>query len=114
MPSQGTSPLQKHAASSAAATLLGRTSARLRLQPGDGSAQHLETFSPRAAGKAGRLCVAEAVSNAVVHAFDESDRRGTITVSATVGPVAVIVVIADHGKEFQVRSDSLGLASDCG
>jgi anti-sigma regulatory factor (Ser/Thr protein kinase) len=56
-----------------------------------------------------RICVSEAVSNVVVHAFDEGGPRGTITISATVGPDAVIVVITDDGKGFQIRNDSPGL-----
>ena len=56
-----------------------------------------------------RICVSEAVSNAVVHAFDEAGPRGTITISATLGPDAVLIVIADDGNGFQISSDRPGL-----
>ena len=56
-----------------------------------------------------RICVSEAVSNAVVHAFDKAGSPGMITIRATLGPDAVIVVITDHGKGFEIRRDSAGL-----
>lgn len=54
------------------------------------------------------LCVSEAVSNAVVHAFEDGRAQRTITISAAVGPDALTVVITDDGTGFQVRSDNAG------
>jgi stage II sporulation protein AB (anti-sigma F factor) len=44
-----------------------------------------------------RLCVSEAVANAVVHGYD-SDQRGEITVSVAVRDDELTVVVCDDGK----------------
>jgi anti-sigma regulatory factor (Ser/Thr protein kinase) len=58
-----------------------------------------------------RLCVSEALSNAVVHAF--RDRRdgdqGTVSASAEVGGGQLVVLIGDDGMGFSVRDDSPGM-----
>lgn len=56
-----------------------------------------------------RICVSEAVSNAVMHAFRGDQATGTISVSAQLSPEAFTVVVKDDGIGFAPRSDSPGL-----
>jgi anti-sigma regulatory factor (Ser/Thr protein kinase) len=56
-----------------------------------------------------RLCVSEAVSNAVLHAFDGAGPHGTVTISAEVGVDALDIVVVDGGKGVQPGSDNAGL-----
>lgn len=55
-----------------------------------------------------RLCVSEAVTNAVLHAF--RDRvPGTVSVTAEVDAGDVVVRVSDDGRGFAPRNDSPGL-----
>jgi anti-sigma regulatory factor (Ser/Thr protein kinase) len=56
-----------------------------------------------------RICVSEAVTNAVVHAFRDGQLDGTITISAEFGRDALTVTVADDGVGFRPRSDSPGV-----
>lgn len=56
-----------------------------------------------------RVCVSEAVANAVMHAFRDSVTDGTITISAEFSSHALTVIVADDGIGFLPRSDSPGL-----
>jgi anti-sigma regulatory factor (Ser/Thr protein kinase) len=57
-----------------------------------------------------RLAISEAVSNAVIHAYRDRERPGTVTVSVEVRPAeAVEVVVGDEGLGMSPRSDSPGL-----
>jgi serine/threonine-protein kinase RsbW len=66
---------------------------------------------PPALGHDVRLCVSEALSNAVLHAF--RDRRdgdlGTVSASAEVRSGELVILIADDGMGFSVRDDSPGM-----
>lgn len=54
------------------------------------------------------LCVSEAATNAVVHAFVDHD-PGTLTVSAATAPDRLLVRVADDGSGMRPRPDSPGL-----
>ena len=56
-----------------------------------------------------RACVTEAVTNCVVHAFRDGRTVGTVTLSATTHPDAVVFVVSDDGMGFRPRTDSPGL-----
>jgi serine/threonine-protein kinase RsbW/stage II sporulation protein AB (anti-sigma F factor) len=58
-----------------------------------------------------RLCVSEALSNAVLHAFrDRPDGDlGTVSVSAEAGSGELVVLVGDDGMGFSRRDDSPGM-----
>ena len=53
-----------------------------------------------------RLCVSEAVTNAVMHAFRDGQPDGTVNISAEFSPAALTVVVTDDGPGLPARSDS--------
>jgi anti-sigma regulatory factor (Ser/Thr protein kinase) len=55
------------------------------------------------------LCVSEAVTNAVVHAYRDADLPGTIRVRGATGPGGIVVEVEDDGAGMEPRSDSPGL-----
>ncbi len=55
------------------------------------------------------LCVSEAVSNAVVHAYRESDRPGEVEVEAKRPNGYLCLLVRDHGCGLAPRTDSPGL-----
>ena len=55
------------------------------------------------------LCVSEAVSNAVVHAYRESDRPGAIEVEVRRPNGYLCLRVRDHGCGLAPRVDSPGL-----
>jgi serine/threonine-protein kinase RsbW len=55
------------------------------------------------------LAVGEAVANAIVHAYRESDRPGEFSVCAMRNEDHLIVVVADGGMGLLPRADSPGL-----
>lgn len=56
-----------------------------------------------------RLCMSEALTNAVVHAFCDGRALGTITVCAEFALDGLAVTVNDDGMGFHPRSDSPGL-----
>jgi serine/threonine-protein kinase RsbW/stage II sporulation protein AB (anti-sigma F factor) len=57
-----------------------------------------------------RLAVSEAITNAVMHAFRERDRPGTVTVTVTVTSDDLVeAVVRDDGMGMAARHDSPGL-----
>ena len=56
-----------------------------------------------------RLCVSEAVTNAVIHAFRDRADRGTVWVTAEVSGGDLVVRVRDDGLGFAPRVDSPGL-----
>jgi serine/threonine-protein kinase RsbW len=54
------------------------------------------------------LCVSEAATNAVVHAFVDRE-AGTLTVSAATAPDRLVVRVGDDGSGMRPRTDSPGL-----
>ena len=55
------------------------------------------------------LAVSEAVSNAVMHAYVEEERPGTVAVEALVRDDALDVAVCDEGRGLLPREDSPGL-----
>jgi serine/threonine-protein kinase RsbW/stage II sporulation protein AB (anti-sigma F factor) len=55
------------------------------------------------------VCVSEAITNVVVHAYRHDDRPGRIEVEAELDGDALSVRIRDHGGGLQPRLDSPGL-----
>ena len=55
-----------------------------------------------------RLAVSEALTNAVLHGYRESD-SGEVEVHAELGPDELRVVVSDSGVGFSPRTDSPGL-----
>lgn len=55
------------------------------------------------------LCVSEAVSNAVVHAYRKLGRRGPVEVEVRRPEGYLCVYVRDHGSGFRRRQDSPGL-----
>jgi serine/threonine-protein kinase RsbW/stage II sporulation protein AB (anti-sigma F factor) len=55
------------------------------------------------------IAVSEAASNAVVHAYIETEEPGTVRVAAAVTDGELHVTITDHGRGMLPRSDSPGL-----
>jgi anti-sigma regulatory factor (Ser/Thr protein kinase) len=55
------------------------------------------------------VCVSEAITNAVVHAYRHEDRPGRVDVEAELDGDALCVRIRDHGGGLQPRLDSPGL-----
>jgi serine/threonine-protein kinase RsbW len=55
------------------------------------------------------VCVSEAITNAVVHAYRDEDRPGRVEVEAELDSDALCVRIRDHGGGLQPRLDSPGL-----
>lgn len=56
-----------------------------------------------------QLAVSEAISNAVVHAFVDSETPGTLTVKAFPDGDGICVVVVDDGSGMRARPDSPGL-----
>jgi serine/threonine-protein kinase RsbW len=56
-----------------------------------------------------RACVSEAVTNTILHAFDDDRTPGTITVSAKFNHETLTVVITDDGVGFLPRAGSPGM-----
>ena len=56
-----------------------------------------------------RLCVTEAATNAVLHAFRSRGGSGTVVVSADIEERELVVHVADDGSGFAPRPDSPGL-----
>src|ERR687884_2310867 len=55
------------------------------------------------------LCVTEAVTNAVLHAYRNTYSPGGIRVRAECGPERISVTVRDHGMGLAPRLDSPGL-----
>jgi len=55
------------------------------------------------------LCVSEAFTNAVVHAFRDRPRPGTVEIDASVRDHDVSIIVRDDGSGFRPRVDSPGL-----
>ena len=55
-----------------------------------------------------RVCVSEAVTNAVMHAYRDGRARGTISITAERRADELIVRVQDDGMGFEPRSDSPG------
>jgi len=55
------------------------------------------------------LCVSEAVTNAVVHAYDEGDRPGVVELEARRPNGYMCLYVRDRGRGLAARSDSEGL-----
>jgi anti-sigma regulatory factor (Ser/Thr protein kinase) len=55
------------------------------------------------------LCVSEAFTNAVLHAFRDRPRPGTVEIEATVRDQDVSITVRDDGSGFRPRIDSPGL-----
>lgn len=55
------------------------------------------------------LAISEAATNAVVHAYVEASRPGSVHVTAGVNGAELEVTIADHGRGLLPRPDSPGL-----
>jgi len=56
-----------------------------------------------------RLCLSEAVTNSVVHAFRDGRAAGTIVVSARFGAAGLVLKVSDDGMGYRPRTDSPGL-----
>jgi serine/threonine-protein kinase RsbW/stage II sporulation protein AB (anti-sigma F factor) len=56
-----------------------------------------------------RMCVSEAVSNAVLHAFGDGRPDGIISISVEFSRDALTLVIRDNGNGLHKRRDSPGL-----
>jgi anti-sigma regulatory factor (Ser/Thr protein kinase) len=56
-----------------------------------------------------QLAASEAMSNAVIHAFEDADKPGTLSVTATREGDALAVVVTDDGSGMRPRPDSPGL-----
>jgi serine/threonine-protein kinase RsbW len=56
-----------------------------------------------------QLAASEAMSNAVIHAFEDRDKPGTLSVTATCEGGALAVVVCDDGTGMRPRPDSPGL-----
>ena len=56
-----------------------------------------------------RLCVSEAVTNAVAHGFAEGRVSGLVTVSASFERGALVIVITDDGQGLKPDSANAGL-----
>jgi serine/threonine-protein kinase RsbW/stage II sporulation protein AB (anti-sigma F factor) len=56
-----------------------------------------------------RLCVSEAVSNAVVHASPQAGREAMVTVAAEWVEHALVVTVTDNGSGFVEANRSPGL-----
>ena len=55
------------------------------------------------------LCVSEAVSNAVLHAYRKLGRRGPVEVEARRPEGFLCIYVRDHGSGMRKRPDSPGL-----
>jgi anti-sigma regulatory factor (Ser/Thr protein kinase) len=55
------------------------------------------------------LAVSEAITNAVVHAYRDSDEVGDVRVVACNEPEKLVVVVRDYGDGMMPRADSPGL-----
>ena len=55
------------------------------------------------------LCVTEAVTNAVVHAYRDAPSRGRVSVRADCGDERIRVTVRDEGTGLAPRLDSPGL-----
>jgi serine/threonine-protein kinase RsbW len=55
------------------------------------------------------LCVSEAVSNAVVHAYRESERPGSVELEVKRPNGYLCLLVRDHGCGLAPRTDSPGL-----
>lgn len=84
-----------------------------RRAPGDGR-RAIQAF----AGDAGAtdraldsvaVCVTEAITNAVVHAYRHHDRPGRVDMEAEVDGDSLLVRIRDQGRGLEPRLDSPGL-----
>src|SRR5215210_6881658 len=51
------------------------------------------------------LAVSEAVTNAVLHAYLDREKPGTVEVRARTEPDQVVVVVADEGRGMLPRTD---------
>ncbi|MDA0166816.1 ATP-binding protein [Solirubrobacter ginsenosidimutans] len=56
-----------------------------------------------------RTCVSEATTNAVVHAFRDGRKPGTIVVCAQASDNELVIRVSDDGTGFAPRTDSPGL-----
>ena len=56
-----------------------------------------------------RICVAEAVTNAVIHAFRDRRFAGIVTVRVVIHTDELIVIVSDDGIGFAPRTGSRGL-----
>jgi serine/threonine-protein kinase RsbW len=64
--------------------------------------------TPRALGSIA-LCVSEAITNVVVHAYRHADRPGRAELEAEVEGTSLLVRVRDHGRGLEPRLDSAGL-----
>ena len=55
-----------------------------------------------------RICVSEAVTNAVVHAYRDGRARGTVSITAERQAGELLVTVHDDGMGFSPRADSPG------
>jgi serine/threonine-protein kinase RsbW len=81
--------------------------------PGDGR-QAIREFAASAGATSRALdsiavCVSEAVTNAVVHAYRNNDRPGPVEIEAELDGASLCVRIRDHGHGLVPRLDSPGL-----
>jgi serine/threonine-protein kinase RsbW len=84
-----------------------------RQAPGEGR-RAVSEFAASAGATARALgaiavCVSEAITNSVVHAYRYEDRPGRVEVEAELEGDALSVRIRDHGGGLQPRLDSPGL-----
>jgi anti-sigma regulatory factor (Ser/Thr protein kinase) len=56
-----------------------------------------------------QLATSEAMANAVIHAFEDRDEPGTLSVAATCEGDEIAVVVCDDGVGMRPRPDSPGL-----
>jgi serine/threonine-protein kinase RsbW/stage II sporulation protein AB (anti-sigma F factor) len=56
-----------------------------------------------------RLCLSEAITNSVVHAFCDGRAAGVVVVSAEFGTDGLLVTVSDDGMGYVPRVDSPGL-----
>lgn len=56
-----------------------------------------------------RLCVSEAVTNAVAHGFTDGRSPGVVTISTSIERDALVIVVADNGQGLRADSANSGL-----
>jgi serine/threonine-protein kinase RsbW len=84
-----------------------------REAPGDGR-RALRAFAAgagatdRALGSV-EVCVTEAITNAVMHAYRHDDRPGRVDIEAELDGDSLWIRVRDHGRGLEPRLDSPGL-----
>jgi serine/threonine-protein kinase RsbW len=84
-----------------------------REAPGDGR-RALRAFAAgvgatdRALGSV-EVCVTEAITNAVMHAYRHDDRPGRVEIEAELDGDSLWIRVRDHGRGLEPRLDSPGL-----